>query len=143
MKRLLLTFKEQVSPLGKLVIIGGALLIVVLIASGVGWIVSLKESRRIEKLESKVTEQTEELEQKRARVLELESEITQLNLERAKLVAIKDAAGQQAKAAEKEVEDVEKQIEADIARTGEPVDDDTRIRRIRERLAERQKAKAK
>ena len=136
MNRLWTVFKTQLAPSAKGAVIAGLLLLVIVIASGVGWLVSLKESARIEKLESKVAEQTTEIEQKRARVSELESEITQLNLERAKLIAIKDAAGQQAKAAEKEVQDVEKQIEADIARTGEPVSDDVRrccIKRIRMR----------
>lgn len=102
-------------------------------------------SRRVRKLEAQITEQTKQIEAERQRAAELERQVAALEVERIKLEAAKSTAAQAVAAAEKDVEHAKAQVEAEIDAAGEPVDDDTRIQRIRERAAEyaRQRAAAK
>ncbi len=100
-------------------------------------------SRRVRKLEAQITEQARIIEAERERAAELERQVAALEVERVKLEALRATAAQAVAAAERDVENAKQQIEAEIDRAGEPVDDDTRLERIRARLAEYQRERAK
>ena len=138
MKRLWLTFKDQLSPAAKIVVIACVILAMILFAVGGGALVSRFKDSAFARRESEREAQRQQLRRERDEALGRAEAAEKHEQELAAQVAINEAiisaAGARAEAAQSKLIEENERYEDEMSAVNQPVDPDERCKRICARL---------